>query len=674
MKGTNRLEFASTRDSEGSGRSVCPSERQQACRVRGSRKGCTFSRMSGRRIAWRALRSSKAVLMSLALLCAFSFLGAASVFGPSQWRIVEWAVPSASADVIFAHTPETDPPEGDEVSWRWSTTISVANLSESEAVQGVWEGYDSDGNLIDDVDVELGPYAAIFGTPSGLIGQAAASVIFATLREDICGTYAFRIPGKLEAAINAVQAQTTTEAAHVAYAPHTPTTDGWATGFVVYNAHDAAVDMTFIGIDENDQETVLSERTLGPKEKIVATLASIAGSPQGLPGIERVKIQTSPEAGGQGTAWTKPQISYLFTTSDGEQSGGAAAIDTQNLTDKAYAPVVENSDEEDDIRKTGLIIANLGSEPTTVAIRAVTEDGGVYENEQELAVGETLVDVAPRILPGVSGVFAIGVEAQDASARIGFAALIQNREGLGFYNAISEPGQQWLVFLKDDGDTMLGILNTSDDDGDVIVVGKDVDGNEVFREARTVQAGSSIYVTDYEINLGLSREDKAVTAQVLADFDMQVAVSAKYVNDDDTMSAVSARPFDAANLDETDPESDLVVDPETGEFQAISLGAVEVGETLQKLVHIVNGGSKDLVIEDIGDIDGDGSVFTTYIEEVTIEPGKTGYIPLIFTPPAANEYTGELSFETNDPRRPHVGVEVMGEGVEQAGGGHGGGF
>ena len=58
-------------------------------------------------------------------------------------------------------------------------------------------GYAGRGKWSDGVaEGGLGPFAAIIGTPSGVIGQVAASVVFATSQESICGTYAFRIPGE----------------------------------------------------------------------------------------------------------------------------------------------------------------------------------------------------------------------------------------------------------------------------------------------------------------------------------------------------------------------------------------------------------------------------------------------------------------------------------------------
>jgi hypothetical protein len=99
----------------------------------------------------------------------------------------------------------------------------------------------------------------------------------------------------------------------------------------------------------------------------------------------------------------------------------------------------------------------------------------------------------------------------------------------------------------------------------------------------------------------------------------------------------------------------ITVSADTLDFGALYTG-FDVSDTLQ--LQVTNTGSLDLLITDIT---ASPVVFSAYPDYAGINPGETETFTVVFTPPDLGEYSGILTFTSNDPLAGEYTVALKGQ-------------
>jgi len=93
---------------------------------------------------------------------------------------------------------------------------------------------------------------------------------------------------------------------------------------------------------------------------------------------------------------------------------------------------------------------------------------------------------------------------------------------------------------------------------------------------------------------------------------------------------------------------------------ALDLGPVLVGQAGQQNLELKNAGEVDLLVQQV--LTGTRRLIVSPRQAV-IPPGATRILALQFRPGVYGQVEGELSFVTNDPERPEVGIPFSGKGL-----------
>ena len=93
---------------------------------------------------------------------------------------------------------------------------------------------------------------------------------------------------------------------------------------------------------------------------------------------------------------------------------------------------------------------------------------------------------------------------------------------------------------------------------------------------------------------------------------------------------------------------------------SLAFGTVQVGTTGQDALSITNTGAVPLSISAIS---SSAPQFAATAQALTVQPGQTATIQIIFSPAAPTSYSATLSFQTNDPSHPTVTIPMTGSGV-----------
>jgi RHS repeat-associated protein len=91
---------------------------------------------------------------------------------------------------------------------------------------------------------------------------------------------------------------------------------------------------------------------------------------------------------------------------------------------------------------------------------------------------------------------------------------------------------------------------------------------------------------------------------------------------------------------------------------SVDFGSVRVGSSLTKSIAIQNTGTTTVQIQNIKT-----SPFTSSLSNLTIQPGATANLDVIFTPDTATSFTGTLTAATTDPTNPTIRVALTGRGT-----------
>lgn len=93
----------------------------------------------------------------------------------------------------------------------------------------------------------------------------------------------------------------------------------------------------------------------------------------------------------------------------------------------------------------------------------------------------------------------------------------------------------------------------------------------------------------------------------------------------------------------------------------VSYGEVFVNHTAKASVIVANSGTADLLVSNVQTAP---AVFA-YVDSASfnLPPGAKRELVIRFTPDAAQSFSGELAFATNDVKRPQVSVALLGKGV-----------
>ena len=93
---------------------------------------------------------------------------------------------------------------------------------------------------------------------------------------------------------------------------------------------------------------------------------------------------------------------------------------------------------------------------------------------------------------------------------------------------------------------------------------------------------------------------------------------------------------------------------------SLSFGDVEVGASETALITISNTGTAELSVSEISSSD---SQFTFSRSTLSLSPGSSADVTVVFVPQEGGDQTGVLTISSNDPDRPVVTIEVAGVGL-----------
>jgi hypothetical protein len=123
--------------------------------------------------------------------------------------------------------------------------------------------------------------------------------------------------------------------------------------------------------------------------------------------------------------------------------------------------------------------------------------------------------------------------------------------------------------------------------------------------------------------------------------------------------------------DEASPEPDITVNgtADTSSGITVSFGIVTTGTSSDQTVTVVNGGSQDLIIGNVAQMDALPAPFSIQADNcsgVTLSPVETCVITVRFSPTAEGSFNDSFDIPSNDPDEAAVTVSVMGDGVPPA--------
>ena len=121
---------------------------------------------------------------------------------------------------------------------------------------------------------------------------------------------------------------------------------------------------------------------------------------------------------------------------------------------------------------------------------------------------------------------------------------------------------------------------------------------------------------------------------------------------------------DLQNVDDDDGAPDIAVDPSSVDFGEVDVSGGEAPPSeVSEVVTISNEGDADLHIQDIYLADENGPYTYSSVSSVLVQPGSVAQFTVMFSPETAEETTGTVLIESDDPDEGTVEVQLLGTGI-----------